>query len=173
MAVWQVRAGADGLSSGMLNVGGCEVPVLIGRTGMKAAADKREGDGATPMGTWRILYGFYRADRHAKPAGGLPWLAIQPDMGWCDAPEDALYNQMVPKGYPASHEEMWREDTAYDFVLILNHNQQPVTAGAGSAVFMHVWRDGADCTAGCVALKGDVMRTLVDGLGVGQIIEIV
>lgn len=134
--------------------------VLIGRTGAIAAADKHEGDGKTPLGSWNILYGLYRADRVSKPAGGLQWTAITPEMGWCDAVGDANYNKPVPAGYPASHEVMQREDAAYDYVLVTDHNTPPVD-GLGSAVFIHLWRDGAECTAGCVALKKADMEAIV------------
>lgn len=140
---------------------------LVGRSGPISAAEKREGDGATPLGRWKVLYGMYRADRVAKPAGGLVWKAITREDGWCDAPDDPLYNQFVPVGYHASHEVLWREDTAYDYIVVLDHNQ-PVKPAMGSAVFMHVWHPEKTHTAGCVALGvGDLQRVLAT-LGVGD-----
>lgn len=171
MSLWRVT-GTAGSTRAVLRANGAEYQVIVGRGGFKPAASKDEGDWATPLGTWRILYGLYRADRVAKPQGGLAWAAITPDMGWCDAPDDVLYNQPVPVGYPASHERLWREDAAYDYVLVLDHNQGPVAAGKGSAVFVHVWRDGVDHTAGCVALKAADMAQLADSLAAGTRLEI-
>lgn len=138
-------------------------PVLIGRTGAIAAADKREGDGKTPLGTWKVLHGYYRADRVAMPGGALEWTPITREMGWCDAMGNEKYNMPVPAGYPASHEELWRDDSAYDYILVIDHNTPPVD-GMGSAVFIHLWRDGAECTAGCVALKLADMQAIVDSI---------
>ncbi|MFZ2587046.1 MAG: L,D-transpeptidase family protein [Alphaproteobacteria bacterium] len=152
-------------------VNGQMVACIIGQHGPKPATLKREGDGCTPLGTWQVLYGFYRADRVAKPAGNLPWRALTPDDGWCDAPTDPLYNQSVPVGYPASHEVMLREDTAYDYVVVLGHNQPPV-AGAGSAVFLHVWHPGKTHTAGCVALKVADMARVVASLTRESVVDV-
>ena len=53
---------------------GRRFPVSIGRGGL--TADKREGDGATPVGVWRLMQGGYRADRGSAPVtplvGGPP-----------------------------------------------------------------------------------------------------
>lgn len=150
---------------------GREVDCVVGRSGVLPAADKREGDGATPLGRWQVLYGFYRADRVAKPNGKMLWTALTQRDGWCDGMGDALYNQWVPAGYGASHEAMWREDTAYDYVVVLNHNQPPVD-GMGSAVFLHVWREGAVHTAGCVALKAADLAAVVDEMGLGDAVVV-
>lgn len=150
---------------------GRKLACRIGRSGVLPAEVKREGDGATPLGRWQVLYGFYRADRVAKPKGKLLWVPLTERDGWCDAAGDALYNQWVPAGYGASHEVMWREDAAYDYVVVLNHNQPPV-AGMGSAVFLHVWREGATHTAGCVALKADDLAPILDELALGDAVVI-
>lgn len=155
-----------------LEAGGQTYPCLIGRTGAKPASDKREGDGATPLGTWKVLYGLYRADRVAKPQGNLLWRPLREDDGWCDASDDPLYNQWVPAGYPASHETLWRDDTAYDYILVLNHNQPPQLS-MGSAVFVHVWHPGKTHTAGCVALKVEDMHTLLPHMDDATTFEIV
>ncbi|MCP5405044.1 MAG: hypothetical protein H6922_02335 [Pseudomonadaceae bacterium] len=151
---------------------GRDVDCLIGRSGALPASDKREGDGATPLGRWQVLYGFYRADRVAKPKGKLLWTPLTERDGWCDGAGDALYNQWVPVGYGASHEVMWREDAAYDYVVVLSHNQPPVD-GMGSAVFLHVWREEATHTAGCVALKAEDLVGVLDELGLGDAVEVV
>ncbi|MBI1309454.1 MAG: L,D-transpeptidase family protein [Proteobacteria bacterium] len=131
---------------------------VVGRGGVITAGEKREGDGCTPLGRWAVLQRFYRPDRVARPGEG--WEALAPEMGWCDAVGDVNYNRPVKSGYAASHEEMWREDAAYDYVLVLDHNQHPVVDGAGSAIFLHVWREGAAHTAGCVALKAEDLAAI-------------
>lgn len=164
----KVWAGPDGPEA-EAEFAGRRFPVLIGRTGAIAAADKREGDGKTPLGRWDVLYGYYRADRVAKPAGPLLWQPIDRTMGWCDAPEDECYNLPVIAGYGASHEELWREDAAYDYILVTSHNTPP-EPGMGSAVFVHLWREGAVCTAGCVALKKADMEAVLAEVAAVEIV---
>ncbi|MBP2311583.1 L,D-transpeptidase family protein [Azospirillum soli] len=133
----------------------------LGRGGVRA--DKREGDGATPVGRFALRRVLWRADRLERPETGLPVSPIAPDDGWCDAPEDPAYNRPVKRPYPASHEELWREDHVYDVIVVMGHNDDPVVPGQGSAVFMHVARPDWEPTAGCIALPlPDLLRLLKD-----------
>ena len=124
----------------------------IGRSGMIAAEDKREGDGASPIGAWPMKQVFYRADRLSRPQTGLPCREITTMMGWCDAPRDPAYNQLVTLPYAASHEVLWREDHAYDVIVELGHNDAPPHPGYGSAIFLHVAKPDYTPTEGCIAL---------------------
>lgn len=139
----------------VLNVGGRRYACAIGRGGI--VADKREGDGGTPVGAWPIRRVLYRPDRLSAPRTALPVSEIAPDDGWCDDPAHPDYNRPVRRPFAAGHEEMWREDHAYDVVVVLGHNDDPPVPGLGSAVFLHVSRPaeqqpGFMPTAGCVAL---------------------
>jgi L,D-peptidoglycan transpeptidase YkuD (ErfK/YbiS/YcfS/YnhG family) len=135
----------------------------LGRGGIRAEADKREGDGATPVGCFTLRRVLYRPDRMAPPETSLPVAAIQPADGWCDDPADSAYNQPVHLPHPASHEEMWRADGLYDVVVVIGHNDDPVVPGMGSAVFMHVAKPDYEPTAGCVALAlPDLLAVLKD-----------
>jgi L,D-peptidoglycan transpeptidase YkuD (ErfK/YbiS/YcfS/YnhG family) len=132
---------------------------VLGRSGINT--EKREGDGATPTGRFPLRRVLYRADRGPAPETGLPLSTIAHDDGWCDAPEDAHYNQPVHLPYPASAESMWRDDGLYDVVVVIGHNDDPVVAGAGSAIFMHVAANNGEPTAGCVALaRVDLLEVL-------------
>jgi L,D-peptidoglycan transpeptidase YkuD (ErfK/YbiS/YcfS/YnhG family) len=131
----------------------------IGRGGRRR--DKREGDGATPVGSWPMRRLLYRADRLVAPETALPVSVIAAADGWCDAPLDARYNQPVPLPYPASAETLWRQDGVYDLIVPLGYNDAPVVAGAGSAIFLHVVRDDFSPTEGCVALAlADLLAVL-------------
>jgi L,D-peptidoglycan transpeptidase YkuD (ErfK/YbiS/YcfS/YnhG family) len=112
-----------------------------------------EGDGITPRGSFPVREVFYRADRTPKPDTVLPLRALARDDGWCDAPDDPNYNRLVKLPYPASHEQLWREDHLYDLVVVLGYNDDPVVPGKGSAIFLHLARPDFSATHGCVALK--------------------
>ncbi len=169
--------GKPGLPDALAELGPWRVRVLVGRNGVTPADKKRESDGCTPTGVYRMMYGIYRADRVPDPLANptdttvpgrhLVWIPMAPNMGWCDAAHNPLYNQFVPVGFPASHERLWREDASYDYLLVLDHNS-PATPGRGSAIFVHVWDDHALHTSGCVAFrKGHLVEML--GRGVNEI----
>ena len=146
---------------GTMDIGGRLVAVSLGPAGVRPAADKREGDPATPAGEWPIRRLHYRPDKAAAPSTALPIEAIGPADGWCDAPNDPAYNRPVVLPYPASAERMWRDDDLYDLVIVLGHNDDPVIPGMGSAIFVHLRRQDGGPTQGCVALsRADMLEWL-------------
>lgn len=154
------------------------MPIRIGKSGFTPAARGREGDGKTPLGRYHLRFGLYRADRLPRPPAGkderraLVFWPLQKDDGWCDAPGDGAYNRFVKLPYPASHERLWREDGAYDLVLVISHNDSPPAAGLGSAVFIHVAQSDDRKTLGCVALAPEAMVRLLPKLYAGQAVII-
>ena len=150
---------------GVVRLGGLAFPCALGRSGRSPR--KREGDGATPVGRWRLMAVLYRPDRGRRPPSGLPVRPIRPDDGWCDAPADRNYNRPVRHPYPASAERLWRNDDLYDLVVVLSHNARPRVRGAGSAVFMHLARPGYRPTAGCIALRRPHLMRLLERVGTG------
>ncbi|MDJ0609862.1 MAG: L,D-transpeptidase family protein [Kiloniellales bacterium] len=134
--------------------------------------DKREGDGATPIGSWPMRRVLYRPDRMAAPPTALPVAALDPADGWCDDPEDAHYNRPVTLPYEASHEVLWREDEIYDVIVILGHNDDPPVPGAGSAIFLHVARPDYSPTQGCVALAREDLLAVLGAAGPGTAVVV-
>ena len=122
----------------------------VGRNGF--SEHKREGDLCTPVGIFPLRTVYYRTDKLPPMQTRLTHAEITPDLGWCDAPGDPAYNQIVKLPYAASHETLWREDDVYDVVVPLGYNDDPVLPGLGSAIFLHVARADYSPTEGCVAL---------------------
>jgi L,D-peptidoglycan transpeptidase YkuD (ErfK/YbiS/YcfS/YnhG family) len=145
-----VRSLSARSATGVLTYGSLSFPCALGRSGRLAG--KREGDGATPIGTFALREAFYRPDRLMRPRTQLPISPIDVSDGWCDAPEDRNYNRPIQHPYAARAEHMWRSDGLYDVVIVMGHNDQPRIAGRGSAVFMHVAGPGLKPTEGCIAL---------------------
>ena len=115
---------------------------------------------------------LYRPDRGMAPCTGLGVHPLKPDDGWCDDPSDASYNRAVTLPYCASAEALWREDALYDLIVILGHNDEPVTPGAGSAIFLHpTWPDFAP-TEGCIALTRPDLIDLLARAGPGDSVAI-
>lgn len=148
-------------ADGRFDLAGRWTRCALGPAGVVDAAVKREGDGASPAGAWPLRRVLYRRDRRAPPATALPASPMDPADGWCDAPADPAYNRQVRRPYPASAEPLWRDDPAYDLIVVLGHNDDPVVAGAGSAIFLHIARPDFAPTAGCVALAAADLEALL------------
>lgn len=163
------RAHADG----RFELEGRTLRCAIGKTGAIAAKDKREGDGKSPAGVWPMREVWYRPDVYTQgPLTALPVRATRPEDGWCDAPGDRNYNRPVTLPYPASAERMWRDDAVYDLVVILGHNDDPPVPGMGSAIFMHLAREGYPGTEGCVALARADLEAVLAAARPGDAVEI-
>jgi len=144
---------------------GRTVRCAIGKGGTIAAAQKREGDGATPLGIWPIRTALLRPDRVATPATALPWRWLRPNDGWSDDPRDPQYNRPVTHPHPFSAERLWRDDGLYDIILILGHNDAPPVPNHGSAIFLHCATPDFTPTEGCVALEREVLFGWLTRLG--------
>lgn len=142
----------------------------IGRGGFIDAVHKKEGDGCTPLGTYPLREVWYRADRVKKPVTQLPVHAITPADCWCDDPEHELYNKhfklisfpLQGEGkLPRSFEHLWRADHAYDVIVVIGYNDDPVVRDKGSAIFMHLNHDDGRPTAGCIAMEKPELLALL------------
>jgi L,D-peptidoglycan transpeptidase YkuD (ErfK/YbiS/YcfS/YnhG family) len=131
----------------------------LGRGGVRA--DKKEGDGATPVGVLPLRKVLYRPDRGAAPVCSVAVQAIARDDGWCDDPAYPDYNRAVRLPIDASAEALWREDAIYDIIGVLGWNDSPVRPGGGSAIFLHIARIDYAPTDGCVALAADHLRRVL------------
>lgn len=146
-------------SEGWARWGAQRLRCALGKGGVHTM--KREGDGATPAGAFVMRRLLYRADRGAAPTTHLPAVPIAADDGWCDDPADAAYNRPIKLPYRARAEHLWRTDRLYDLVVVLGYNDDPVVAGAGSAIFLHVASPDYTPTEGCVALAPDDLRRVL------------
>lgn len=126
----------------------------------------------SPAGIWAVRRGFYRPDKGPAPETGLPVIALKPEDGWSDDPAEPAYNRLVPLPCRGSHERLWRDDGVYDLIVELGYNDDPPVAGRGSAIFLHIAREGYTATEGCVALAEADLRQVLKLLGGGSMIEI-
>ncbi len=158
--------------AGTLTAFGTTHRVALGKGGVVPAAEKREGDGATPLGHWSLDGLLLRADRVPAPRTALPWRWLSPSDGWCDAVADPAYNRPVSHPHPTSAERLWRDDHAYDVILVLGYNRRPVVPGAGSAIFWHVAQPDWRPTEGCVAMEREPLVALLPRLAPDMQLEI-
>jgi len=165
-----VSTSAGNRSRGHLRSGHAVLPVALGRAGTRA--NKREGDGSTPRGRFRLVRLWWRADRLPRPSTGLPVRRIYDNDAWCEDPQDRRYNRAIKLSPSSDGDRLKRGDHLYDLVIELDHNTRPRVRNLGSAVFIHVAHPGFAPTAGCVALDPQSLRRLLPRLSGRTLIDI-
>jgi L,D-peptidoglycan transpeptidase YkuD (ErfK/YbiS/YcfS/YnhG family) len=158
-----VRTAPGQRTRGILICGPLVLPVALGRGGIMA--DKREGDGGTPRGAFRPLRLWWRADRLARPRTRLPVRPIRAADAWSEDPRDRNYNRPVRRKPGEAGDRLTRGDALYDLIVEIDHNTRPRIAGRGSAVFVHLAREGFKPTAGCVGLKRGALLRVLERIG--------
>ena len=170
----ELRLAVGGLSRratrGWLKIGDHVVPCALGRSGRLTI--KREGDGGTPIGRWPLRQIYYRPDHVRRPRSVLSVRALRRSDGWCDEPHDGNYNRHVRVPYHASAEQLWRTDAVDDLIVVLGYNDRPRMRGRGSAIFMHVARQGYTPTEGCIALRRPHLVWLLGKIGRRTVLQV-
>ena len=136
---------------------GCQ----IGEGGFSKAVNKIEGDKTTPIGKWYLKTIFYRPDKILRPKfkkkNALKTKKISKNCGWCDDIRSNFYNKYIKfsnlQSVYTNYEKLWRDDDAYDIIVVLSHNVRPIIKNKGSAIFVHCSFTDKRKTAGCIALR--------------------
>ena len=152
--------GADGC----LVARGPAIPAEVGWAGTSAA--KHEGDGTTPIGTFRL--GARTYDLGSPLPGAERHQALTCGSWWDEDPSSPAYNRFVqlPCGQPPSFgggsEALWTEQAAYQHFVEIRYNAGPIVAGRGSGIFLHDGTGGP--TAGCVSLPPGTLELVLSWL---------
>lgn len=163
LAAIRVRPAAGNPRRGWLVAGTHVLPVALGRGGIKA--NKFEGDGGTPRGTFHPVRLWWRDDRHVRPRTFLPVRAIRTTDAWSEDPADRHYNRPIIRAPGHGGDRLKRDDHLYDFIVEIDHNTRPRIARRGSAVFLHLARETFSPTAGCVGMTRSAMLRLLARIG--------
>lgn len=123
----------------------------IGKRGI--SINKKEGDGKTPCGNFKVKYILYRKDRIQNLKSKLKKKIIKKNMGWCDDPKSKYYNQLITFPFKYSAEKLWLKENTYDIILIIDYNSNPIIKNKGSAIFLHIAKKKYQSTNGCVAVS--------------------
>ena len=139
-----------------LGQGGLAWGIGLQRAASADAPRKREGDRRAPAGVFAITALFGAADHALARSARLPYLGVTDDLKAIDDPASRYYNRIVEQSTVTeidwqSHEDMRRDDGCYAIGAVVAHNNPNPVAGAGSCVFIHVWRSPGVPTAGCTA----------------------
>ncbi len=125
---------------------------------------KREGDGKSPAGIFRLSASFGYAAR-AQAGWKMPYLSLTPPVECVDDASSKLYNRVVDRATVSpdwkSFEQMLRPDGLYRWGLVVDHNSDPVTPGSGSCIFLHIWAGQGQSTSGCTAMAQEQMEGIL------------
>jgi D-alanyl-D-alanine dipeptidase len=150
-------------------------PVVLGKNGMgwgkgmivveePLGPVKQEGDGKAPAGLFKLGTAF---GYDTSAATRLPYLALTPSIECVDDSQSSRYNQLVDNGVITeqwnSAERMRRKDNLYRQGIFIEHNT-PAIAGAGSCIFLHIWRGPTTPTRGCTAMAPEDIARLFNWL---------
>lgn len=152
------------------------IPVNLGRRGLawgrglhpspKNGPSKTEGDGRSPAGVFELERAFGEAE--ALPAGshGFPYLQTQPTSYCVEDIRSEHYNTLIDSTQvKAKGWERWsplkRTDGLFRWGVVVRHNTPEIIVGAGSCVFLHIWRGPRQPTSGCTAMQADHLEAII------------
>jgi len=158
----------------------CQNPGRLGRNGSiwgrgihsnpTGAKLKKEGDGRSPAGVFRIggAWGYApTAKKHPETA----YTQIPPRHLWVEDSSSPHYNRQIildrnPSSSWEKKQQMRQGDYAHSLKIFIAHNAFPSPVpNAGSAIFFHIWRGGGSkSTAGCTTMAEPQLRTLLANL---------
>ena len=130
---------------------GYKLKCCIGKSGTKKA--KKEGDLATPKGTFKLGPLYYRKDRIKLPKCKIKKKIIKKNMGWCNDSKSSRYNKEINFPYNYSAEKLYKKENTYDLILLIKYNVSPVIKKRGSAIVLHIAKKNYQPTQGCVAIS--------------------
>ena len=141
------------------------IPVVLGKSGLawgrglgdfNATVRKVEGDNKAPAGIFRLGPAFGYAPKSEARWIKLAYVALTNRTEGIDDAQSRYYNQLVDRSKVAkvdwrSSEQMLRNDVLYKWGVFVAHNPA-ATPGAGSCIFLHIWKNSGAATAGCTAM---------------------
>ena len=136
--------------------------VGIGKNGFASPLNKREGDGKSPTGIFR-LGKLYTYEKQLNTL--LENQQTTADDKWIDDPNSEDYNTYVKGATNAkSYENLLLNNDAYKYCMVVEYNTNPILKGKGSAIFFHLAVKKPSFTAGCVAIDEENMKLMVNWL---------
>ena len=103
----------------------------------------------------------------------LKLVPIKKDFGWCDDVRSKYYNKFVKLPFKFSAEKLYIKKNIYDIVVVIDHNQNPIKKGKGSAIFLHVAKRDYSPTLGCIALSKDKLKILISIINKNTFLKII
>jgi len=158
---------------------GLSLPVVLGRGGLgwgrglhppsSSSPQKKEGDGRSPAGVFGLPYAFGYAPADAVRPIKLPYVHCTASLECVDDTNSSFYNTVVDRASVEkpdwkSAEKMRTSDGEYELGIFVAHNSADRAPGAGSCIFLHIWKGPDHPTSGCTAMSRGAMESLLGWL---------
>jgi D-alanyl-D-alanine dipeptidase len=128
---------------------------------------KKEGDGKAPAGVFALSRAFGYAPQEL-PGSKMPYEPLTTAVECVDDSNSKFYNRVLDRGTVApdwtSSEHMLRSDELYRWGVVVDHNSNPARPGAGSCIFLHIWRGPGQGTVGCTAMPQEQLESVLGWL---------
>jgi L,D-peptidoglycan transpeptidase YkuD (ErfK/YbiS/YcfS/YnhG family) len=136
------------------------------RSGGESGPVKQEGDAKAPAGAFVLGSAFGYEDRATANANGYPYIHLHSRVSCIEDAQSPYYNQVLDvsdaPGVRREHRsDMRRADGLFRTGVVIGHNTESPRPGAGSCVFLHIWRGPGQGTAGCTAMQPATIEHLV------------
>ena len=140
-----------------------KMEAVIGKNGF--STNKIEGDGKAPAGIFRIGHAF--GISYGASITKLPYRKVTDNDYWIDDITSADYNTWVE--YSGNPNDRWKSFerlniSLYKYAVVIEYNMNPVIAGKGSAIFLHIWKNSSSGTSGCTAVSENNMIKILKWL---------
>lgn len=141
----------------------------IGYGGLVAGTQRRQGSGATPLGTYGLFSSFGTHDLQSGWA--LPYRKIQAGDFWVQDNGSGHYNRLRNQAQGGfrwwltgenSSERLTDYGSQYEYSVVTDYNYREQVRHRGSGIFLHV--NGRGATAGCVSVPRHMMVALMPQL---------
>lgn len=135
---------------------------VIGKNG---TGKTKEGDGKTPIGAYSLGTAFGWGE--ALPNLQYPFKRVTSNDYWIDDVKSKDYNKWVT--YSGNPSQRWNSfermnHPLYKYGVVIRYNEDPIIAGKGSAIFLHMKNSTTKYTLGCIALNEQDLITLIKWL---------
>ncbi len=161
-----------------------DIDIVLGRRGMawgrglhpEPPADqpvKREGDRRSPAGIFSLPYALGLAPPERLAPLNIAYEQITETTECVDDAESVHYNETVNRDtlqstdYTSS-EPLSAFTTQMEYALFVEHNVSPRAKGAGSCIFLHVWKRSDRGTLGCTAMSTSHMKAILEWIDAAQ-----
>jgi D-alanyl-D-alanine dipeptidase len=158
---------------------GISGPIMVGRTGLAnglglhntediTLPDKVEGDGKSPAGIFSLsnVFAFDSADGSPE----MPFIRVAEALECVDDSKSEYYTQIVNSDsvdkVDWNSSEMMYETTPYYLQGIVAEHNTNAVPGRGSCIFLHYWKTPGEATAGCTAMKPDLLNQIIQQLDI-------
>lgn len=155
---------------------GPAIAVVLGSNGLawgrglqplpQAGPTKKEGDGKSPAGVFRLPYAFGAAPPDAVREIKIPYVQCTASVECVEDPKSSEYNIMLDRQTVAKpdwtrSEKMRRADGEYQLGIFVAENSDPASPGDGSCIFLHVWKGAGIPTSGGTAMSIGAMESIL------------